>query len=96
MADCVEKVLCCVHAQFLRAAGALDAVGREGPCQSIRDRGVIFLVAWQRPLLQDSTRTDPSEIFAVALLSTFSTVSAIKRHRTFIGAFEHLKLVALQ
>ena len=51
MADAVEKVLCGGHAKFLRAAGALDAVGREGPCRSLRDRCVIFLVSWQRPLL---------------------------------------------
>ena len=51
MADSVEKVLCDARAEFLKAAGALESVGREGPRQSMQDRRAIFLVSWQRPLL---------------------------------------------
>jgi len=45
MADTVEKVRCGAHAEFLRAIGAFEAVGREGSRQSIQDRRAIFLAS---------------------------------------------------
>ena len=53
MADSVEKVLCAARAKFMKAAGVLDAVGREGPRQSTQDRRAIFLVLWQWLLLPE-------------------------------------------
>jgi len=76
----LKKVLRGAHAYFVKQLMGVDAVRCGGPRQSTQARSAILLDLRRTPLLQSSPRVDLSKIFAVALLSTFSTESANCRH----------------